>query len=46
LKLEGLEWRSVPMPAGRTRVNTRTVDGCLALARFAGAPRWIQSGNT
>jgi hypothetical protein len=38
------DWLSIP--AGRTRLNTYTTQGCLALAWFAGEPRWIQNGNT
>jgi hypothetical protein len=49
LAMNGEAWRAgerIVIPAGRTRVDTRTVNGCLALACFAGDPRWIPTGNT
>jgi hypothetical protein len=49
LAMNGEAWRAgdrVSIPAGRTRVDARSVGGCLALARFAGEPRWIPTGNT
>jgi hypothetical protein len=44
LAIDGQAWRAgdrVSIPPRLTRVNTRTAGGCLALARFAGEPRWI-----
>jgi hypothetical protein len=49
LAMNGEAWRAgerVSIPAGRARVGTRTANGCLALACFAGQPRWIPTGNT
>jgi hypothetical protein len=44
LGFNGVVWRAGSyafIAAGRVRTGSRSAQGCLALAWFAGAPRWI-----
>src|SRR5688500_13846531 len=49
LHMNGQSWHAgdrFSIAAARTRRDTRSEGGCLALACFAGDPRWIPGGNT
>jgi hypothetical protein len=49
LHMNGESWGAgdwIQIPAGRTRRDSHTTNGCLALAWFGGDPRWIHTGNT